>query len=119
MSRSMDSGRDGEPGRVTLRPAGEVDMATADSLDAAVADALARPGLREIVVDLADVRFLDSSGVRVLVRGAVAARERGATLRVTDPQPMVARVLRITAVGPMLGLPDTAGPDDVTWRRLR
>ncbi len=114
----MDGGRDEEPGQVTLRPAGELDMATADNLDAAVAAALARPGVREIVVDLAGVGFLDSSGVRVLVRGATRARQRGVTLRVTDPQPVVARVLRITAVGPLLGLPDSDRPDDVLWRRM-
>ena len=108
-----------DPGRVTLRPTGEVDMSTVDDFDAALTEALGRPGLAELVVDLADVGFLDSSGVRVLVQGVARARERGVTLRVTDPQPLVARVLRITAVGPMLGLDEDAGrPDGRGWRGL-
>ncbi|MER7332636.1 MULTISPECIES: STAS domain-containing protein [unclassified Micromonospora] len=98
--------RDPEPDRVVLCPAGEVDMATADALGAAITDALGRPGVREVLVDLADVGFLDSSGVRVLVHGVALARERDVTLRVANPQPVVARVLRITAVGALLGLPD-------------
>ncbi|WP_196255759.1 STAS domain-containing protein [Micromonospora sp. WMMC415] len=106
------------PGRVTLRPAGELDISTVGTLEAALTDALARPGVREIVVDLAEVRFLDSSGVRVLVLAATAARKRDAVLRVTDPQPVVARVLRITAVGPLLGLTDPVPADGPTWRRL-
>ncbi|TWJ23657.1 stage II sporulation protein AA (anti-sigma F factor antagonist) [Micromonospora endolithica] len=108
-----------DPGRVTVRPAGEVDLSTVDDFEAALDEALARPGLTEVVVSLADVRFLDSSGVRVLVQGVARAREHGATLRVTDPQPMVARVLRITAVGPLLGLDEDAGrPGGQGWRGL-
>ncbi|MGN9808325.1 STAS domain-containing protein [Micromonospora sp. BQ11] len=108
-----------DPGRVTLRPTGEVDLSTVDDFDAALTEALGRPGLAEVVVDLADVDFLDSSGVRVLVQGVTRARQRGVTLRVTDPQPLVARVLRITAVGPMLGLDEDAGhPDGRGWRGL-
>lgn len=118
MRRSTGAGPGGDPGRVTLRPTGEVDISTADALEATLTDALAGPGLREVVVDLADVPFLDSSGVRVLVLAATAARERGAVLRVTDPRPVVARVLQITAVGPLLGLPDPAGAEGPTWRRL-
>ncbi|MFI6262351.1 STAS domain-containing protein [Micromonospora sp. NPDC051006] len=96
--------RDAGPGQLILRPVGEVDMATADTLDAALADALSRPGTRELVVDLTEVRFLDSSGVRVLVGAAATARRDGVAFRVTDPQPIVARVLRITSVGALLGL---------------
>lgn len=113
--------RDTEPGQVFVRPSGEIDMATADALGATITDALHRPGVREVVVDLADVRFLDSSGVRVLVHGVAVGRERGVTLRVENPQPVVARVLRITGVGPLLGLADgdAAGPPPPVLRGWR
>ncbi|MGK5738738.1 STAS domain-containing protein [Micromonospora sp. URMC 103] len=96
--------RDTGVGEVVLCPVGEVDMATADVLHAALTNVLRRPEIRAVVVDLAEVRFLDSSGIRVLVSAATTARRDGVTLRVVDPQPVVARVLRITSVGPLLGL---------------
>ncbi|MGC5021182.1 STAS domain-containing protein [Micromonospora sp. DT47] len=97
---------DAERGRVVLGPVGELDMSSADELESALDDVLDRPGLIEIVVDLAGVTFIDSTGVATLLSGAAEAVGRGATLRIVDPQPVVARVLRITAVGPLLGLPD-------------
>ncbi|MGK5519942.1 STAS domain-containing protein [Micromonospora sp. URMC 107] len=117
----MDRGTwDTEPGRVVLHPAGEIDMATAGEFEATLTEALRRPGVREVVVDLADVRFLDSSGVRVLVHGVAVGREGDVTLRVTGPQPGVARVLRITGVDALLGLADEATGRPVArgWRGL-
>lgn len=114
--------REAGPGQVVLTPVGDLDMAGAPTLDRALDAVLDRPGLVEIVVELAAVGFLDSTGVAGLLRGAAEAVGRGATLRATDPQPLVARVLRITSVDSLLGL--TRGPDgDGTatgpgWRRL-
>ncbi|MBQ1074733.1 STAS domain-containing protein [Micromonospora sp. C31] len=109
-----------EPGQVVLRPTGEIDMANAAGLEATLTEALRRPDVREVVVDLTDVRFMDSSGVRVLVHGAAVGRERDVPLRVTGPQPGVARVLRITGVGALLGLADSETGRTVArgWRGL-
>ncbi|WBB82070.1 STAS domain-containing protein [Micromonospora sp. WMMD882] len=112
--RMVEVGRDG----VTLAPLGELDMATVGVLEEALTTALNRPGLRECVVDLAGVGFLDSTGLRALIDGLTLARERGVALRVTDPQPPVARVLRITSIGPLLGLPDVVTPDPPRSRHL-
>ena len=96
--------REAGPGRVVLTPVGELDMDTVPALDRVLDTVLDGPGVVEIVVDLAAVPFLDSTGVAALLRGAAEAVGRGATLRVTDPRPVVARVLRITAVDVLLGL---------------
>ena len=50
-------------GRTTVAVAGEVDLATAGELGHTVRDALRRA---PVLVDLADVTFMDSSGIRVL-----------------------------------------------------
>jgi anti-anti-sigma factor len=64
--------------RTTLRLAGELDMATARRLEAAVAAALARKEV-ELVVDLGEVRFMDSTGLRALLRARrdCERRDRG------------------------------------------
>lgn len=115
--------RDAEPGRVVLAPIGDIDIASVRRLERALEEVLDRPAVTEVLIDLAEVPFLDSTGVAALLRGAAEAVGRGAALRVTNPQPVVARVLRITAVGALLGFPD--GDADGTWaaepgwRRLR
>ncbi|SBT52863.1 STAS domain-containing protein [Micromonospora auratinigra] len=105
------------PDRVVLAPTGDLDLAVAPAFDRAVDVLLDRPGVVEIVVDLTGVPFLDSSGVAALLRAAAEAVGRGATLRVTDPQPTVLRVLRITAVDVLLGVAGD-GPAPESGRRL-
>ncbi|GAA4723793.1 STAS domain-containing protein [Phytohabitans rumicis] len=82
---------------------GDVDIQNERSVVAAVAAALDGP-VREVVVDLTNVPFLDSSGVRALLRGRQAAETYGATLRVRNPRRIVDQILRITGVAPLLGL---------------
>ncbi|MFC4145645.1 STAS domain-containing protein [Micromonospora mangrovi] len=112
--------RDTGPGQLTVAPTGEIDMASAARLDQTLDEVLRRAGVVEIVVDLTDVPYLDSTGVGSLLRGAAEAVGRGATLRVTNARPVVARVLRITAVDGLLGLTDGDGRSTVQpgWRRL-
>ncbi|MGW9193224.1 STAS domain-containing protein [Micromonospora chersina] len=115
--------RDAGAGRLVLSPLGDLDMAGTPAFDRALDGVLDRPGLLEVVVDLGGVAFLDSTGVAALLRGAAEAVGRGAKLRVADPQPLVARVLRITAVDVLLGWPDGRDDDgsavEPGWRRLR
>ncbi|MET7965584.1 STAS domain-containing protein [Micromonospora sp. NPDC005305] len=115
--------RDAGAGRLVVRPAGDLDMAGVPTFDRALDAVLDRPDLVEILVDLSAVTFLDSTGVAALLRAAAEAVGRGANLRVTDPQPLVARVLRITAVDVLLGWQGGRDDDGRTvepgWRRLR
>ncbi len=78
--------------------AGEVDMSTSPAFAAAITDVLhAHPGHR-LSVDLAGIRFLDSSGIRTLLICQRRAREQGGELVVVDAQPAVLQVLEITGV---------------------
>ena len=85
--------RDGETGAV-VAVWGEVDMSTAPQLDhflCALTD-------RDVVVDLAGVGFLDSSGVSALVRVRQAFTAQGRTLRVAGEQDNVRTVFEVTGV---------------------
>ena len=79
---------------VVIAVSGEVDMATADQL----AKQLASYADCDLVVDLADVRFLDSSGINALVCAYQAQRDVGRTLRTTHEQENVRMALRVTGV---------------------
>ena len=69
-------------------------------LDKPDADGLAAPkpgadGQYQMNINLADVRFVDSTGVRLMVRLRKQARLCGIQLKFTAPQPAVLNVLRI------------------------
>lgn len=69
----MDDG----PERVLVALAGEIDMSTADGVGSAVVELLHRQPYRRLEVDLAQVRFMDSSGVNILVRCSARAEKLG------------------------------------------
>jgi anti-sigma B factor antagonist len=94
---------------VTVRLRGDLDMESCAVLRAAYGRVFAGPK-RDVVVDLADVGFLDSSGVRVLLDGRARADELGAAFRVRQPQPLVRRVLVISGVADYVGLPPEERP---------
>jgi anti-anti-sigma factor len=69
-------------GRVRLIAVGELDLATAPLLTAALAEPRAADA--PVVLDLAGITFMDSSGLKVLVAAARDARENGWSFAV-DP----------------------------------
>ena len=69
---------------VGVRVSGEIDITTAPEL-AAFITAASAGGSLAMGIDLTDVTFLDSSGVRVLVRAAQEAAQAGTRLAVLCP----------------------------------
>ncbi|BEL12992.1 anti-sigma factor antagonist BldG [Actinoplanes sichuanensis] len=82
-------------GIVRVSIAGEIDMATAPQVTDAARDAVTS-GAREVRLDLAEVTFLDSTGIRTLLFAQRDAAEQGVLLRVVDAHHRVLRVLEIT-----------------------
>jgi anti-sigma B factor antagonist len=83
---------------------GDLDMQAEERVVAEIEATLAGPQ-RDVVVDLSAVPFLDSSGVRALLRGREAAQRHGVRLCVRNPRRIVEEVLRITGVAALFGLP--------------
>jgi anti-anti-sigma factor len=77
---------------------GEFGMGMAGTALAAVLDALETHGPRRLEGNLADVEFLDAGGIAALVRCREQAVTAGCPLAVTDPQPILHAVLRLTAM---------------------
>jgi anti-anti-sigma factor len=86
-----------DPPRLTLALRGELDLASAPSLTREI-EALPWPQLAELVFDLAEVTFIDSTALSVLIRTsqrAAAAGLRFSVVRVPD-QPR--RLFTLTGV---------------------
>jgi len=86
------------PGTVRVAVAGEIDMSTADMLHAGLLGVLSALPPERIEVDLAGVTFMDCSALTVLVVAGNAAARTGCQLRITNPQPIVRRVLGLTGL---------------------
>ncbi|MFG2916866.1 STAS domain-containing protein [Kitasatospora sp. NPDC048298] len=82
--------------------AGELDHDSADGLRAALARPPSAAGIERIVVDLAGLRFCDSTGLNVLLRARLDARAAGLRLEVAGPVPLVARLFAITGADDVL-----------------
>lgn len=77
-----------------LRLTGELDAHTAPQL----AEAIERLDLSRVVIDMAAVDFVDSSGLRVLIRAHQSADERGRKIALANPSDAVTRLLEISGV---------------------
>lgn len=79
----------------TVVVAGEVDSASAADLTAGC-DAELAAGATMLRLDLSDTRFVDSSGLVVLLDLRAAVAERDAVLRLVRPSSTVQRVLELS-----------------------
>jgi len=89
--------------RYTLR--GDVDQSNADRLLGRLIGVL-EDGRPFLELDLADVSFMDSSGVRALILVNRAAQERGGAFLILRPSPPVVRIVQLAGVQdalPMMG----------------
>jgi anti-sigma B factor antagonist len=80
---------------VTLR--GEVDILTVDQVRVALSEALATRPL-EIVVDLTDLTFIDSTGLGALIFGFQRARDAGVRFRLARPTRSVRQILVLSGL---------------------
>ena len=77
---------------------GEFDMAATFTVEPALERLLDEPGLETLTLDLSDLRFVDSTGVGVLVRLADETRERGIDLTIAPGPPEVQRVFEVSGL---------------------
>jgi anti-sigma B factor antagonist len=86
---------------VHVRPSGELDIATAPEVAAPLAKVSA-DGHRKVVVDLAGLTFVDSSGMRVLVEAYRAAAQHGVEFAVLPGPPAVQRAFEMAGLKDVL-----------------
>lgn len=101
----IDVRRDG--GRAILTLAGELDMASSELLEQALAgEDLASEAM--LVLDLQQLQFIDSTGLRVILTALERCRERGQEFAITPGSEQVKRLLSVTGVAEHLPTIDTA-----------
>jgi anti-sigma B factor antagonist len=93
------------PGQAILVLHGELDLETKAQLQDEAIEQLGVPGLATLGLDLADITFLDSSGVSVLVELRNQAQERGIDVEIVAVSRRVARVLTIVGLAKSFGIP--------------
>jgi anti-anti-sigma factor len=96
--------------RAVLGVRGEIDLVTARELGALL-DTVIDQGHRSVALDLADVAFMDASGLRVIARGVQRLGLVGGTLTLRAPPAKVQRILAITHMTDLVDIdPDEPAP---------
>jgi anti-sigma B factor antagonist len=103
----IESKREGAAARLAL--AGELDLATVGRVEQAV-DAALGEGVREIVVDMRGLEFVDSSGLRMFIVLDQRASSEGWKLGLARPPERVMSVFRVSGVESMLPFTDDRTP---------
>lgn len=86
-----------QDGVCTLALEGELDIATAPGFRERLIE-LFTDGVRQVVLDLSQLAYVDSVGLGILVGGLKRYREASGDLYLRHPQGQVSQVLEITGV---------------------
>lgn len=90
-----------------MQARGELDLATAETLDAALNDI---DGARQVSLDLRRLSFIDSTGLRLLMSLDQRARRDGFELSLVAPEPPADRPIQLCGLDKVL--PFVAAPSD-------
>lgn len=84
--------------RITVQVAGELDLVSEDRLLSVVHDAIDGRSTQQVVLDLAAVEFIDSSGLRAVLRGQQLVCGTGAKFALIVGDGPVARLFALAGV---------------------
>jgi len=95
-----------DDGIVEIAAAGELDLATSELLREAVDVCCDREGVRAVIVDLRDLSFVDSTGLRALWHARERAQSIGAELILRSPSAAMRHLLKITKLAGVFSVTD-------------
>ncbi|MFQ5693690.1 MAG: STAS domain-containing protein [Nitrospinota bacterium] len=92
-----------------VRVSGEVDMSNSPKMRDSLMD-LTKKGISTIVIDLAGVNYMDSSGIATLVEGLQETMSYGGKFRLAGLSPKVQQVFELARLQEVFEIfPDVAG----------
>ena len=103
-----------ERARVRVVPAGDLDLETAPALERTVRELL-RSGFADVVLDLAELDFMDSAGLHLILALQSAAESCECRFRVRQGPPAVQRIFELTGTLELVAFDAHARPS----RRVR
>lgn len=103
-----------EPGYAVVSAAGEIDAGTEQALRDVLTSVRAR-GVLRVVVDLAGVAFLASSGIGVLMGACRVLAAEGGSLVLASPRGEVAQILSLTGVSEVIPVAPTVADAIARW----
>ena len=92
-------------GCAVVHAGGEIDASTVHALDGAVTEAASLAP--DVVIDLAQVTFVDSSGLGALIVARTSASEHGGSMSLVSPPPAVRRLLGSTHLNDVFAIHDS------------
>ena len=92
-----------EPGGVVITPHGELDIATQGELRAVLER---HAGAPRMTIDLGELRFIDTSGLRLILETAESARRDRRELAVLRGDPAVQRLFDLAGVAELVPFRD-------------
>ena len=104
MDLSLSTKTEGDQTVVTV--GGEIDVYTAPKLREQLID-LVSSGNYDLIVDMENVDFLDSTGLGVLVGGLKRVRAHEGSLRLVCTQERILKIFRITGLTKVFGIHDS------------
>jgi anti-sigma B factor antagonist len=96
----------------TVRLSGELDISTAGVLERVLAELQRPDGPARIVMDLRGLRFMDSTGLRLLVTADLRLRGEGRELALVPGPESVHRVFRLALLEERLTFVDGSNGSD-------
>ena len=104
MDIAVRTARHGE--MLVVSVSGEIDVYTAGSLREALTGVIA-PDHADLIVDLTEVTFMDSTGLGVLIGSVKQVREFGGRVQLVVAEGKVVNIMRVTAVTQMFTVHET------------
>lgn len=105
-TQTLDIDVDQAEGGVVVRPRGELDLASTPDLRAILQEQYNKKA--SVLLDLSELTFMDSSGLRLIWDTAADAKQHGLELALASGPPEVMRVFELTGLKKRLNFTDAS-----------